>query len=94
MVEFKKALELSPSDGEILFQLGGLCTNMGNYPEAESYYRKSLGINSMNLNAHCKLGLLLEVQGKYPAAVLDQFSLPAADRNRILKGNAMRLLHL
>ena len=31
---------------------------------------------------------------EYPTAVLDQFKLPAADRNRILKGNAMRLLHL
>ena len=31
---------------------------------------------------------------EYPSAVLDQFNLPAADRDRILKGNAMRLLHL
>ncbi len=31
---------------------------------------------------------------EYPTAVLDQFNLPAADRDRILKGNAMRLLHL
>ena len=31
---------------------------------------------------------------EYPSAVLDQFNLPAADRERILKGNAMRLLHL
>jgi aminocarboxymuconate-semialdehyde decarboxylase len=31
---------------------------------------------------------------EYPAAVLDQFNFPAADRERILKGNAMRLLHL
>src|SRR5689334_5378991 len=31
---------------------------------------------------------------EYPSAVLDQFHLPAADRERILKGNAMRLLHL
>jgi aminocarboxymuconate-semialdehyde decarboxylase len=31
---------------------------------------------------------------EYPTAVLDQFHLPAADRDRILKGNAMRLLHL
>jgi aminocarboxymuconate-semialdehyde decarboxylase len=30
----------------------------------------------------------------YPSAVLDQFNLAAADRDRILKGNAMRLLHL
>ncbi|HEV3331881.1 MAG TPA: amidohydrolase family protein [Bryobacteraceae bacterium] len=30
----------------------------------------------------------------YPTAVLDQFNLTAADRDRILKGNAMRLLHL
>ena len=31
---------------------------------------------------------------EYPSAVLDQFNFPAADRERILKGNAMRLLHL
>lgn len=31
---------------------------------------------------------------EYPSAVLDQFSLSAADRDRILKGNAKRLLHL
>ena len=31
---------------------------------------------------------------EYPTSVLDQFKLPAADRDRILKGNAMRLLHL
>ncbi len=31
---------------------------------------------------------------QYPAAVLDQFNLPAADRDRILFGNAKRLLHL
>jgi len=31
---------------------------------------------------------------QYPSAVLDQFNLPAADRLRILSGNAKRLLHL
>jgi len=31
---------------------------------------------------------------QYPTAVLDQFNLATADRERILKGNAMRLLHL
>jgi predicted TIM-barrel fold metal-dependent hydrolase len=31
---------------------------------------------------------------EYPSAVLDQFNLPAAERERILKGNARRLLHL
>jgi aminocarboxymuconate-semialdehyde decarboxylase len=31
---------------------------------------------------------------EYPTNVLDQFKLPAADRERILKGNATRLLHL
>ncbi len=30
----------------------------------------------------------------YPTAVLDQFHLPPADRERILKGNAIKLLHL
>ena len=31
---------------------------------------------------------------EYPSAVLDQFNFAPADRDRILKGNAMRLLHL
>ena len=31
---------------------------------------------------------------EYPTAVLDQFKLPAADRARILNGNARRLLHI
>jgi len=31
---------------------------------------------------------------EYPSSVLDQFNLPTADRDRILKGNAMRLLHI
>ncbi|HEY3161285.1 MAG TPA: amidohydrolase family protein [Vicinamibacterales bacterium] len=31
---------------------------------------------------------------EYPSAVVEQFKLPAVDRDRILKGNAMRLLHL
>ena len=31
---------------------------------------------------------------EYPGAVLDQFKLAASDRERILKGNAKRLLHL
>jgi hypothetical protein len=31
---------------------------------------------------------------QYPTAVLDQFKLPTADRERILKGNAMKVLHL
>jgi hypothetical protein len=31
---------------------------------------------------------------EYPSAVIDQFNFNAADRDRILKGNAIRLLHL
>jgi aminocarboxymuconate-semialdehyde decarboxylase len=31
---------------------------------------------------------------EYPSAVVEQFNLPAVDRDRILKGNAMRLLGL
>ena len=31
---------------------------------------------------------------EYPSAVIEQFNFPAVDRDRILKGNAMRLLRL
>jgi predicted TIM-barrel fold metal-dependent hydrolase len=30
----------------------------------------------------------------YPNNVLDQFNLPSADRDRILRGNAMKILGL
>ena len=31
---------------------------------------------------------------EYPSAVVEQFKLPAVDRDRILKGNAIRLFRL
>jgi predicted TIM-barrel fold metal-dependent hydrolase len=31
---------------------------------------------------------------QYPTEVLDQFKLPVAERDRILKGNAIKLFHL
>jgi predicted TIM-barrel fold metal-dependent hydrolase len=31
---------------------------------------------------------------EYPSNVLDQFNYPVAEREAILKGNAMKLLHL
>jgi aminocarboxymuconate-semialdehyde decarboxylase len=31
---------------------------------------------------------------EYPSAVVDQFNFPAADRDRILKGNVTRLFRL
>ena len=31
---------------------------------------------------------------EYPSAVVDQFKLPAVDRERILRGNAIRLFRL
>jgi predicted TIM-barrel fold metal-dependent hydrolase len=31
---------------------------------------------------------------EYPAEVLDQFNFPPAERDLILKGNAIKLLHL
>ena len=60
------------------------------YPEAFRYLLSLVGAERILVGTDSFAAM--DVQ--YPSAVLDQFKLPAADRDRILFGNAKRLFHL
>lgn len=60
------------------------------YPEAFRYLLALVGPERIMVGTDSFAAM--DVQ--YPSAVLDQFNLPAADRDRILFGNAKRLFHL
>lgn len=60
------------------------------YPEAFRYLLDLVGPERILVGTDSFAAM--DVQ--YPAAVIDQFHLPSADRDRILFGNARRLFHL
>jgi aminocarboxymuconate-semialdehyde decarboxylase len=60
------------------------------YPEALRFLMSMVGSDRIVVGTDNFAAKDIE----YPTAVLDQFNLPTADRDRILKGNAMRLLQL
>jgi len=60
------------------------------YPEAFRFLVGLVGIDRIVIGTD----LFAAKDVQYPNEVLDQFHLPAADRMRILSGNAARLLHL
>jgi aminocarboxymuconate-semialdehyde decarboxylase len=60
------------------------------YPEAFRFLVSLVGTDRIVVGTDSFAAKDIE----YPNDVLDQFNLPAADRDRILRGNAMKLLHL
>jgi aminocarboxymuconate-semialdehyde decarboxylase len=60
------------------------------YPEAFRFLINLVGSDRIVVGTDCYAAKDIE----YPNAVVDQFNLSAADRERILRGNAIRLLHL
>jgi aminocarboxymuconate-semialdehyde decarboxylase len=60
------------------------------YPEAFRFLMNLVGSDRIVIGTDIFAARDIE----YPNAVLDQFNLPVAERDLILKGNAMRLFHL
>ena len=60
------------------------------YPEAFQFLVTMVGTDRIVVGTD----IFAAQDVQYPTEVLDQFKLPAADRERILKGNAKRLLGL
>jgi aminocarboxymuconate-semialdehyde decarboxylase len=60
------------------------------YPEAFQFLVTMVGTDRIVVGTD----IFAAQDVQYPSEVLDQFKLPAAERDRILKGNAIRLLHL
>jgi len=60
------------------------------YPEAFRFLVSMVGIDRIVVGTD----LFAAKDVQYPNEVLDQFHLPPADRDRVLRGNAKKLLHL
>jgi predicted TIM-barrel fold metal-dependent hydrolase len=60
------------------------------YPEAFRFLVTMVGTDRIVVGTDIFAARDIE----YPNEVLDQFNYPAAERDLILKGNAMRLMHL
>ncbi len=60
------------------------------YPEAFRFLMTMVGTDRIVVGTDHYAAVDVE----YPAAVLDQFNLSPADRQRILQGNAKRLMHM
>jgi predicted TIM-barrel fold metal-dependent hydrolase len=60
------------------------------YPEAFQFLVTMVGTDRIVVGTDIFAARDVE----YPSNVLDQFNYPAAERDRILKGNAIKLLHL
>src|SRR6202162_5344964 len=60
------------------------------YPEAFQFLVTMVGTDRIVVGTD----IFAAQDVQYPTEVLDQFKLPAAERDRILKGNAIKLLHL
>jgi aminocarboxymuconate-semialdehyde decarboxylase len=60
------------------------------YPEAFQFLVTMVGTDRIVVGTD----IFAAQDVQYPTEVLDQFNLPDAERDRILKGNAIKLLHL
>ncbi len=60
------------------------------YPEAFQFLVTMVGTDRIVVGTD----IFAAQDVQYPGEVLDQFKFPAAERDRILKGNAIKLLHL
>jgi len=64
-----KSSELNPNDGDIWGNLGLTSEQMGNYEDAEIYYKKAILVNPNFAPAYDSLALLLLQQGQYDDAI-------------------------
>ncbi len=67
--EYEKALELTPNDADLISDLGYCHYNRGRWTDAETCFRRALGINAKHKKANVNLGLALAQQGKQTEAL-------------------------
>jgi tetratricopeptide (TPR) repeat protein len=69
--DFKKAVELNPSYGEALDNLGWLCTEIGKYEEGAQYLSRSISLKPDNAWAYYQRGHCYFKLGDQQAALED-----------------------
>jgi Flp pilus assembly protein TadD len=57
--KFRRAIELSPSDADLQFNLGNVLVQTERFEEAEEAFRTSLRLDSQSASAHLNLAVLL-----------------------------------
>ena len=67
--EYERALKQSPSDADVLTDLGYSCYCRGLWPEAEKHLRQALVANPRHPRAAVNLGLTLAQQERYAESV-------------------------
>ncbi|WP_370390630.1 tetratricopeptide repeat protein [uncultured Winogradskyella sp.] len=66
----KEALKYNPYDANAIFVIGSYYERLGDYENAETYYRNSLAIQDVSLShEYQKLGIVLNRQKKYDEAI-------------------------
>ncbi len=66
---FLKALELTPEDISIYYNLGGISEKLGDFHIAKQYYEKCLNSNEYSYFALFRLGLLAESENDFDTAI-------------------------
>ncbi|NLX99072.1 MAG: tetratricopeptide repeat protein [Rhodopirellula sp.] len=66
---FSRALELAPSDAELLSDFGYFCYLQDNIPAAENYLRQAVELDSNNATYCNNLAIVLGEQGRYDEAL-------------------------
>lgn len=64
LIPMQKAIELSPNDVEVHYNLGVIFQELGQLDEAEASYRQALRINPNYAQAHSNLGTTLQRTGR------------------------------
>jgi Flp pilus assembly protein TadD len=67
--EFRRALELDPSDAGAHWHVGAALASTGAYAEATKHLAQSVALDPQNSQAHNDLGLLLAFQGRLDESV-------------------------
>ncbi len=65
IINFKKAIELKPSNPEALVNLGNMLYLQKRYDEAEIFYKKAIKINPIMSCVYSNIGFLFMAQGKF-----------------------------
>lgn len=70
IVSYQKALQLTPTDGGIYYEIGIASYSQKKYAEAERAYREAIRLTPTNANAHYNLGRTLDAVNRADEAVI------------------------
>jgi predicted TPR repeat methyltransferase len=69
MAEYRKAVDIKPTDPGALTNLGNALREIGNIEEAEVFYRRALAVKQDHVEANNNLGMMLSERGQHSEAI-------------------------